>query len=248
MESHASHITDDTWQIIGVDSEVVTMTLKPGECAVCEPGAMIAHDDGVDAAAVTGMGLWDMASRYMFGGETILQDRYTNASSSESKSITFTVPFPGGKLVPIRLEKVTSMVVCPGAWLLSKGTDIHFDVKIVKSLYAGMFAGRGFVLPTINGTSLTFLCGGGTILSRILRHKESIVIDETSFLACECTVDIKACRSGSLSMMMCGGEGAFQCRLTGPGRVILQSMPVTAMAYGTAAAAAMAKGIKMKSY
>jgi uncharacterized protein (AIM24 family) len=238
--------TDDTWQIMGVDSEVITMTLKPGESTVCEPGAMIAHDDEVEATAVTGNGLWDTAARYMFGGETILQDRYTNASSSACKSITFTVPFPGGKIVPVMLDKVTSMVICPGAWLASKGNDVKFDATLVKSLYAGMFAGRGFVLPTVSGSSPTFLCGGGTILSRILRPKESIVIDETSFLACDNTVDIKACPAGSITMMLCGGEGMFQCRLTGPGMVILQSMPVTAMARGTAAAATMANGIKSK--
>jgi uncharacterized protein (AIM24 family) len=238
--------TDDTWQIMGLDSEVVMLSLKPGESVVCEPGAMIAHDDGVEAMAVTGSGLWDIVSRYTFGGEKILQDKYTNAKSSECKSITLTVPFPGGKIVPVMLDKVTSMVFCPGAWLASKGTDIHFDATLVKSIYAGVFAGRGFVLPTISGSSPTFLCGGGTILSRILRHRESIVIDETSFLACECTVDIKACRAGSVSMMLCGGEGAFQCKLTGPGMVILQSMPVTAMTQGTASAAKMANGIKMK--
>ena len=237
---------DDAWQITGCDSEVVTMTLRPGESAVCEPGAMIAHDDGIEAVAVVGGGIWDAAARFLFGGEKVLQDRYTNALPSGFRTVTITVPFPGGKIVPIMLDRITSMVISPGAWLASTGTDIHFDVMLVKSLYAGMFAGRGFILPTISGSSPSFICGGGTILSRNLRHKESIVIDETSFLACESTVDIKACCAGSLSMMVCGGEGAFQCRLTGPGMVFLQSMPVTAMAKGTAMAAAMASGIKMK--
>jgi uncharacterized protein (AIM24 family) len=234
------------WQIVGTDSQVVTVILKPGECAICEPGAMITRDEDVDAVAVVGWGLWDAFVRFFWGGERILQDKYVNENTTEGKTVTFTVPFPGGKIVPILMNEVTSMIISPGSWLASHGTDIRFDVTLVKSLYAGMCSGQGFVLPTISGTSPTFICGGGTIIQRKLRHKESILMDEKSFLACESTVEIKAVRSGKISMMLFGGEGAFQCRLTGPGMVYLQSMPCTCMAKGTATAAAMASGIKSK--
>lgn len=221
----AVSVSNDTWNIMGQDSQVLTLTLKPQETAICEPGAMIACDDWIEAIATAGGGLWDWLVRYFWGGEKILQDQYTNASSSACQLLTLTVPFPGGKIIPVMLDKVTSMIISPGTWLASHGTDIRFDVSIVKSLYAGMFAGQGFVLPTISGTSPTFLVGGGTILERELQHRESITIDEKSFLACESTVEIRACRAGKLSMILFGGEGMFTCKLIGPGKVYLQSMP-----------------------
>ena len=243
MQSAVIVSADNEWRILGGDS--LALMLKPGERVVCEPGAMIAHQDGIEATVTAGDGMWSLVSRSMFSGETILRDSYTNASNS-AKELTLTVPFPGGKIIPVQLKQYTAMIIAPGAWLATKGSDIHFDVTVVKSLYAGLFAGQGFVLPTITGSAVAFLCGGGTVLTMLLGSKESIVIDEKSFLACESTVDIKACTSGSIWMMMCGGEGAFQCKLTGPGRVVLQSMPVGVMTKGIESAAKMAKGIRSK--
>ena len=241
MQEAQVESTDTSWRILGGDS--LTLLLRPGEHAVCESGAMIAHQEGISAAVTAGNRPWSAYTRHIFGGETLLQDRYTNISDT-NKELTLATPFPGGKIVPIQLKQCTAMVIAPGSWLAAKGTDILFDVTLVKSLYAGLFAGRGFVLPTINGSSLAFLCGGGTILTTLLGTGESIVIDETSFLACESTVQIKACTAGSFLAMIFGGEGAFQCKLTGPGRVVLQSMPVGKMAQGINSEAKKAKGIR----
>ena len=208
---------------------------------------MIARGDSIKATISTGTGgVWSSFSRWMFGGENILFDSFTNGSNSDQE-IYLCASFPGGKIIPIGLDQCTGMIISPGAWLATKGSDINFDVTTVKTLYSGLFAGRGFVLPTISGSSLTFLCGGGTVLSFNLEPRQSIVIDATSFLACESSVDIKACPSGSIFMMMFGGESTFQCKLTGPGKVFLQSMPACNIAKTTAQAARMATGIKQKT-
>jgi len=235
------------WKILGSDSEVVVLTLKPNEQVICEPGAMIARGDSIKATISAGTGgAWSAFSRWMFGGEKLLFDSFTNESNSNDE-IYLGASFPGGTIIPIRLDQCTAMIMSPGAWLATKGSDINFDVTTVKTLYSGLFAGRGFVLPTISGSSPTFLCGGGTVLSFNLEPRQSIVIDATSFLACESSVDIKACPSGSIFMMMFGGESTFQCKLTGPGKVFLQSMPACNIAKTTAQAARMATGIKQKT-
>ena len=241
----AVHCAD--WIVFGSDSEVMALNLKPNEHVICEPGAMIAHDDSIKATVSAGTGIWSALSRWMFGGEKLLLDDYCASGSNPKNEIYLGASFPGGKIIPIRLDQCSAMVICPGAWLATKGSDITFDTTMVKTLYTGLLAGRGFVLPTISGSSPTFLCGGGTILSFELKPKQSIVIDTTSFLACESSVDIKACPSGSICMMMFGGEDAFQCKLTGPGKVFLQSMPPNNMARATASAAKMATGIKQKT-
>ena len=86
-----------------------------------------------------------------------------------------------------------------------------------------------------------------TIMTFELEPRQSIVIDQTSFLACESSVDIKACPSGSIYMMMFGGEGMFQCKLTGPGKVFLQSMPAGSIPKTTASAVRKSTGIKQKT-
>jgi uncharacterized protein (AIM24 family) len=178
---------------------------------------MISHDDYVEPAVIVGWGLWDMIARFFWGGEK--QDKYVNESFEECQSVTLTVPFPGGKILPVLMGKNTYMVIRPSAWLASRGSDVQFDGTLVSSI----FAGRGFLLTAIKGKSTCFLCGGGTILERTLRHKETIVADESSFLACESTVEIGARRAGWLCTMLFGDE--FTCLLTGPGKVYLQSMP-----------------------
>ena len=237
---------DADWRIIGSDSEVIALALGPNEHVICEPGAMIAHDNSITATISSGTGIWSAFSRWMFGGEKLLFDDYTNESTSK-KEIYLCASFPGGKVVPIKLDRCTAMIISPGAWLATKGSDIHFDATTVRTLYAGLLAGQGFVLPTISGSSPTFLCGGGTIMTFELEPRQSIVIDQTSFLACESSVDIKACPSGSIYMMMFGGEGMFQCKLTGPGKVFLQSMPAGSIPKTTASAVRMATGIKQKT-
>ena len=243
LASSSNTATNADWRILGQNTLVLTLT--SGERAVCEPGAMVAHQEGIEATITAGTGVWDAAARCMFGGEQMLQDCYANASNAK-KELTLAAPFPNGQIVSVMMDQYSSMVIAPGAWMATKGTDIHFDVRLVKDVYAGMFAGRGFALPTISGSAQTFLCGGGSILSCVLGSRESMVIDETSFLACESSVNIKAVTSGSVWMMACGGEGMFQCKLTGPGRVLLQSMPVGHMAKGIDVAAKKAKGIWAK--
>jgi len=218
----AERVVDDSWKVVGCDSQVLTVNLKPGECLVCEPGAMISHDDYIEPAVTVGWGFWDIVVRFFWGGEK--QDKYVNESFEECQSVTLTVPFHGGKILPVLMGKTAYMVIRPSAWLASRGSDVQFAGTLVKS---------GFLLTTIRGKSTCFLCGGGTILERTLRHKETIVADESSFLACESTVEIGARRAGSLCTMLFGG--AFNCLLTGPGKVYLQSMPHVA---------AKTKGIK----
>ena len=179
------------WEILGNDTQVLTMVLKPNEVATCRPGAVITRDDSINI--VENAGWLDIEAR----------EKYVNSSQRLSQSMTFVAPFSGSKIVSIRMGY--PMVVRPGAWLASKGADVLFEF------------GEGG-LSVVSGTAPTFICGRGTIMSRMLARGESIVAKKSSFLACARTVQVK--EHWSLCVLLFGCD----YRLTGPGMVLLQSL------------------------
>jgi uncharacterized protein (AIM24 family) len=190
---------------------------------------MLHSHDGVEADAEIG-GCCDAVQRAVFGGEDFFRGRYVN-NSQEVKSITLTARYPGGKLIPIELDGLYQssnggMVIKKGAWTATIGRGVQFGVRVANNLTGGCCAGQGFILSTITGSGTVFLNGGGTVLECRLRAGERIVVDTSALVACDGTVEIGARRAGSAAAMCCGGEGLFVAELTGPGRVIVQSMPI----------------------
>ncbi len=207
------------------------VSLPPGQEVLCAPGAMLHTHDGVEADAEVG-DCCNALQRAIFGGQDFFRGKYVNRSK-EAKSITLTCRYPGGKIIPIELEgsyqssnSNGGMVLKKGAWTASIGRSIEFGVRIANNLTGGCCAGQGFILATMSGSGTAFLNGGGTVLECHLRDGERIVLDTSALIACDATVDIGARRAGSGMAMCCGGEGLFVAELTGPGRVIIQSMPV----------------------
>ena len=190
---------------------------------------MLHAHDGIEADAETG-GCYDACRRAIIGGQDFFRDRYVN-NTNEVKSITLTSRYPGGKLIPIELDglyqtSTGGMVMKRGAWTASIGRGVDFGVRLAKNLTGGCCAGQGPIFATIGGSGTAFLNGGGTVLEARLRDGERIVLDTDALVACDATVDIGARRAGTAAAMCCGGEGLFVAELTGPGRVIVQSMPI----------------------
>ena len=209
--------------------QVLVLSLQPGQEVLCEPGAMLHAHDGIEADAETG-GCYDACRRAIIGGQDFFRDRYVN-NTNEVKSITLTSRYPGGKLIPIELDglyqtSTGGMVMKRGAWTASIGRGVDFGVRLAKNLTGGCCAGQGPIFATIGGSGTAFLNGGGTVLEARLRDGERIVLDTDALVACDATVDIGARRAGTAAAMCCGGEGLFVAELTGPGRVIVQSMPI----------------------
>jgi uncharacterized protein (AIM24 family) len=192
---------------------------------------MLHTHDGVEADAELG-GCCDALQRSICGGQDFFRGKYVN-NAKETKSITLTCRYPGGKIIPIELDGSYQsstanggMVLKKGAWTASIGRSIEFGVRVANNLAGSCCAGQGFILATMRGSGTAFLNGGGTVLECHLRAGERIVVDTFALVACDATVDVGARRAGSWTAMCCGGEGLFVAELTGPGRVIIQSMPV----------------------
>ena len=211
--------------------KVLAVVLNPGQEVMCEPGSLFHSDDGIEADADMG-GCCNAIKRSLCAGEDLFRVHYSNKSQMP-RTITLASPYPGGKLIAVDLTKLSGMTMKKGAWTASIGSQVEFGYKLAKNLTAGCCAGQGLVLSTVKGGGTSFLNAGGTVFQRVLAPQEKITIDTSALVACADTVDIGVRRAGSVMMMCCGGEGLFVCELTGPGLVIIQSMPVekAAMTY-----------------
>jgi uncharacterized protein (AIM24 family) len=192
---------------------------------MCEPGSLFHCDDGIEADADMG-GCYNALQRALCAGEDMFRVHYTN-KSNQPRTITLGSAYPGGKLIAVDLSGMSGMVMKKGAWTASIGRQVEFGIRLARNLTVGCCAGQGLVLATIKGGGGScFLNAGGTVVQRVLAGGEKITVDTAALVACADTVDIDVRRAGTVMMMCCGGEGLFVCELTGPGLVILQSMPV----------------------
>jgi uncharacterized protein (AIM24 family) len=205
--------------------------LAPGQEVMCEPGSLFHSDDGIEADADMG-GCCNAMKRAFCAGEDLFRVHYVN-KSQQPRTITLASPYPGGKIISIDLTKLSGLVMKKGAWSASIGQQAEFGYKLAKNLTTGCCAGQGLILSTVKGGGTSFLNAGGTVFQRVLGPQEKITIDTAALVACSESVDIGVRRAGTVMMMCCGGEGLFVCELTGPGLVIIQSMPVekAAMTY-----------------
>ena len=162
----------------------------------------------------------------LFSGDSIFLNEYTPQGGRGM--IAFASSFPG-TILPFQLTPGNGIIVQKSGFLaMENGLDlsIHFQ----KKLSTGFFGGEGFILQRISGNGTAFVEIDGHCQMYELAAGQSILVD-TGYLAAmseSCTMEIETVK-GAKNMLL-GGEGIFHTRITGPGKVYLQSMPVSAVA------------------
>ena len=158
----------------------------------------------------------------MFAGESIFMNEYT--AQGGTGMIAFASTFPGS-IIPYTVSPGNGIIVQKRGFLaMEKGLDI--SIYFQKRLGKGLFGGEGFIMQKITGNGLVFLEIDGHCKEYVLGVGESIIID-TGYLAAmseTCTMDIQSVKG--FKNVLFGGEGLFHTRVTGPGKVYIQSMPV----------------------
>lgn len=207
------------YQVMGTDSQVVQVTLQPGEQMVTEPGAMLYKSDSINMSTSLGgcAGAWKRCC----GGESIFRNSYTNRGNTPA-CVTITPHFPA-KVIPLNLSKSGTMFVHPGLYIAHLG-DVNVTFKFIRSVLAGCFGGGGFLMLKLTGTGTVFLAGGGTIMEKVLQPSEKVLVDTHSVLAFSASAEYGVARVPGCLTCCCGGEGLFNTSLTGPGLVIIHSM------------------------
>jgi uncharacterized protein (TIGR00266 family) len=212
------------YQIKGEPLPVVICNLEAGETVVCESGGMSWMSPNLEMETVGG-GVGKMFGR-MFSGEALFQNRYT--ARGGPGMIAFASHFPGS----IRAVEITPdrpVVVQKSAFLACQ-PQVDLSVFFQKKLGAGFFGGEGFIMQKLSGNGVAFVEIDGYAVEYDLKPGQQLVLD-TGILAmmdASCTMDIQTVKG--VKNMLFGGESLFNTVVTGPGRVVLQTMPAAGLA------------------
>ncbi len=203
---------------------VVVCDLAAGEAMITERGSMVWMTPNMEMQTSAG-GLGKAFGR-MFSGESIFQNTYT--AQGGPGMIAFASSFPGS----IRAVEITPdrPVVVQKRGFLASEASVELSVFFQKKLGAGFFGGEGFIMQKLGGTGTAFLEIDGSAVEYELAAGQQMVVDTGNLAMCDatCALDIQSVKGVKNALF--GGEGLFNTVVTGPGRIILQTMPVSGVA------------------
>lgn len=213
------------YKISGGAYPMVICTLQKGETMQDETGAMSYMTPGIKMETTTGGGILKGLGRAL-SGDTLFLNYFT--AERDNEEIAFSSCYPG-KIIPIRLDGGKSIIGQKNAFLTAE-KGVNLEMHFRKKLGAGLFGGEGFILQKFTGTGMLFLEIDGEVIEKTLAPGEKILVDQGHIAAMDETVDFDIQRVKGAKNMLFGGEGLFFATLTGPGRVWLQTMPISKLA------------------
>ena len=213
------------YKIEGGTLPVVICQLRSGEAMITERGSMSWMSPNMRMETTTGGGIGRALGR-MFAGEAMFQNRYT--AQGGPGMIAFASSFPGS-IRAFTIAPGREIIVQKSGFLAAEET-VTLSVTFQKKLGTGFFGGEGFIMQKLSGSGVAFAEFDGHVMEYDLPAGQSMVVD-TGYLAAmdaSCSMDIQAVPG--VKNMLFGGEGVFNTVVTGPGKIYLQTMPISAVA------------------
>jgi uncharacterized protein (TIGR00266 family) len=226
------------YKIFGDDLQLVEVELDPGEAVRAEAGTMTYMESDIEMQTTTGGGIFQGLKRAITG-ESFFITSFLNNGSGKSH-VSFAAPYPG-KIVPIDMKDFGGTILCQKDSFLCAAQGIEIEIALTKRIGAGIFGGEGFILQRLEGDGLAFMHAGGTAIEKDLAPGEKLRVDTGCLVAFSTSVDYDIQFIGGFRNALFGGEGLFLARLTGPGKVYLQSLPFSRIADRILAAARFQK-------
>jgi uncharacterized protein (TIGR00266 family) len=237
------------YEIKGSEMQFVELELDPGEAAVGEAGSLFFMGTGITMDTVFGdgsnsgggfFGKLLGAGKRLVTGESLFTTVYTNASPQKQR-VAFAAPYPG-KIVAMDLRQLGGMLICQKDAFLCAARGVSLGIFFQQKLSVGFFGGEGFVMQKLEGDGMAFVHAGGSIVQRELQAAECLMVDTGCLVAYTPSINFEIQYVGKIKTAMFGGEGLFLAKLTGPGKVWLQSLPFSRLASRVFAAAPQAGG------
>ena len=211
------------YEIKGGVFPVVVCKLERGEQMITEKGSMVWQSPNVKMETKGG-GLGKMFAK-AFSGESMFQNIYTARGAG---SIAFGTSFPG-KILPMEIGPGREIIVQKRSFLAST-PGVTVEIFFNKKLGAGLFGGEGFIMQRLSGEGLVFVEIDGDVFETTLAPGEQLVADTGNVAGFESSVQMDIRQVPGLKNKFLGGEGLFNTLLTGPGKVWLQTMPISGVA------------------
>lgn len=212
------------YKIIGEPLPVVECQLAAGESMITERGSMCWMSPNMQME--TGAGGMGKAFGRMFSGESMFQNTYT--AQGGPGMISFASSFPGSIRV-VELAPGREVVVQKSGFLAAE-PGVELSIFFQKRAGAGFFGGEGFILQKLSGTGIAFVEIDGHAVEYELSAGQQMVIDTGYLAMCDatCSIDIQSVKG--VKNVLFGGEGLFNTVVTGPGKIVLQTMPISSFA------------------
>lgn len=213
------------YRIDGTPLPVLTCNLNAGESMITERGSMCWMSPNMRMETTSNGGLGKALGR-AFAGEAMFQNRYT--AEGGPGMIAFASSFPGS-ILPITITPDHPVILQKSAFLASE-PGVELSIHFQKRLGAGFFGGEGFIMQRLSGSGLAFAEIDGHAVEYQLAPGQQMVVD-TGYLAmmdATCTMDVVTVK-GAKNIFF-GGEGLFNTVVTGPGKIVLQTMPISGVA------------------
>ncbi|HMJ88314.1 MAG TPA: TIGR00266 family protein [Candidatus Acidoferrum sp.] len=237
------------FKVYGDDMQFVEIELDPMEAVVAEAGGMMYMEDSIQMETIFGDGSQQNsgflgsllgAGKSLLTGESLFMTVFQNRGAGKKK-VAFGAPYPG-KIIPVDLSELGGELLAQKDSFLCAAKGVSVGIAFTKRLGAGLFGGEGFILQRLQGDGLAFVHAGGTIMQRDLAPGETLRVDTGCIVAFQPSVNYDIQMVGGIKSALFGGEGLFFATLRGPGRIWLQSLPLSRLAGRIYAAAPQGGG------
>lgn len=216
------------YEIVGNEMQAVIIELDPEEIVVAEAGAMLYMEDGIEMQTKMDGGFLGGLKRAITG-ESFFITNFTHRGKDSKKHVAFAAPYPG-TIIPLDLSSVGGEFLCQKDAFLCSAKGNEISVAFTKKLRSGFFGGEGFILQKLKGDGMAFIHAGGSIMERDLAEGETLRVDTGCLVGFESSVDYDIKFVGGFKNALFGGEGLFLANVKGPGKVFLQTLPLSRFA------------------
>lgn len=235
------------YEIFGEEMQYVAVELDPDETAIAETGAFMMMEDGIEMSTLFGdgsaqsksggfLGKLLNAGKRLITGEGLFITAYTNVGQGKKK-VSFASPYPG-KIIPVDLYEYGGKVICQKDAFLCAAKGVSISIEFQRKLGTGLFGGEGFIMQKLEGDGMAFIHAGGHVFHKDLQPGELLRVDTGCLVGFTQQVNYDIEMVKGIRNKLFGGEGFFFATLRGPGRVWIQTLPVSRLAsriltYGT---------------
>jgi len=225
------------FRILGEEMQCVEIELDPQETAIGESGSFMMMDREIQMETIFGdgtqqtggfLGKLMSAGKRVLTGESLFMTAFTNAGNGKKK-VTFAAPYPG-KIIPMDLYRHNGKIICQKDAFLCAAKGVSVGIEFQRKLGTGLFGGEGFIMQKLEGDGMAFVHSGGHVIEKTLQAGEILKIDTGCIVAFTQTVDYDIQFVGGIKNTIFGGEGLFFATLQGPGKIWIQSLPISRLA------------------
>lgn len=208
------------YEIIGTPFPAVVCTLEQGQKMKCQSGAMSWMSANMKMETTSGGGIGKVFSRAL-SGDSLFQNVYY--SENGQGLISFSSSFPGN-IIAVQISPGNE-IICQKTAFLAATEGVDLSIFFQKKVGAGLFGGEGFIMQKLSGTGIAFLELDGSTIEYQLQENQQMILDtgHLAMMSSTCSIDIKSV--GGIKNTILGGEGIFNTVVTGPGKIVLQTMP-----------------------